>query len=270
MNQRRVEAECWDKTIISFESPHRLQDLCIEPDPVATREIAVEQQTFKIRLANSRDRRESASLLIQRMYAWRGYALTDPAEREPNRVTLVASTDEAVVATLTVGYDSAVGLLVDDLYKPEIDALRREGRRVCELTRLAVDPQVKSKQVLASLFHIAFIYGRRIHGGTDFVIEVNPRHAAFYKRMLGFAELGLEKLCPRVNAPALLLRVDLQWGQAQISQFGGLMEKATGTRSLYPYFFSAQDEVGITQRLKASSPAQDKAPAPDARIARYG
>jgi hypothetical protein len=38
---------------------------------------------------------------------------------------------------------------------------------------------------------------------------VNPRHAGFYEKILGFAVVGAERICPRVNAPALLMRLDL-------------------------------------------------------------
>lgn len=244
------KADNWQNTIISFESPHRLKDLCIaEPDSSESGDVAVRQQTFKIRLATTAHRRESASLLIQKMYSWRGYAASGPSENEPNRVTLLASANEHVLATLTLGYDSPVGLLVDDMYKVEIDELRRQGRKVCELTKLAVDQTVRSKQVLASLFHIAFIYGRNIHGGTDFVIEVNPRHTIFYKRMLGFEDFGGEKMCPRVNAPAVLLRLKLEHAEREIIRVGGLMEEGR-EKSLYPYFFSKGDETGITERLR--------------------
>ena len=36
------------------------------------------------------------------------------------------------------------------------------------------------------LFHIAYIFARRMHDRTDLLIEVNPRHVRFYERMLGF------------------------------------------------------------------------------------
>ena len=245
------DADNWQNTIISFESPHRLRDLCIsEPEPPDSRELAVQQQKFKIRLATTEDRRESASLLIQKMYSWRGYATKPVAEEEPNRITLLAFADEHVIATLTLGFDSEMGLLVDDMYKDKIDTLRKTGRKVCELTRLAIDQNVRSKEVIAALFHIGYIYGKNIHKATDFVIEINPRHALFYKKMLGFEDFGEEKMCPRVSAPAILLRLELDHAEKQITLFGGKKDQARGEKSLYPYFFSKRDELGITERLK--------------------
>lgn len=249
--QRRNPADEWSKTIVEFQSPHKLRELCITPVdmPDGVKNIATEQQKFKIRLATSQDRAHSASLLIQKMYSWRGYD-AGAIQEDPNRVTLLAFDQDVIVGTLTLGLDSPVGLLVDELYKPEVDLLRADTRKVCELTKLAVDENVKSKQVLASLFHIAYIYGHNIHHGTDFVIEVNPRHVQFYKRMLGFRAFGPERYCERVGAPAALLRLELNYAGREIERLGGQGKEVAREKSLYPYFFSRNDELGITTRLQ--------------------
>lgn len=206
---------------------------------------------FKIRLANSEGRRSSASYLIQKMYAWRGYAASGP-QRAPNRVTLVASDAEKALATITVGFDSPdEGLVVEDLYGEEVRRLRATGSRLCEFTKLAVDRNEQSKEVLAMMFHIAYMYAHRMHGCSDLLIEVNPRHVRFYQRMLGFTACGEERLCPRVGAPAVLLWLDLAHAERQIAAYGGHRELAGKVRSLYPFFFSADEESKIVRRLHA-------------------
>lgn len=250
-------ADRWASTIVGlpFESPHSLRKLCIDQAEMsATQELAVEQQKFKIRLANTEDRRGSASLLIQKMYSWRGYQASAVLEGQPNRITLVAVANEQSIGTLTLGFDSSIGLLVDELYREKIDELRSAGRRVCELTKLAVDERIRSKRVLSSLFHIAYIYAHNLHHCTDMVIEINPRHVRFYEHMLGFQRFGAEKMCARVQAPAILLRLDLSYAQEQIRKFGGMMARAKEERSLYPYAFSPDDEIGITTRLGRGTP----------------
>lgn len=246
---RRRDPDDWDKTIIAFQSPYRLKDLCIDQssEPVGG-ETRVSKQEFKVRLANSEDRRKSASLLIEKMYSWRGYD-SPSLNQDPNKITLVAYLDEKVVGTLTLGLDSPRGMVVDQLYKHEADQLRAAGRKPCDITRLAVDQDIKSKNVLAALFHLSFIYGFNIHKATDFLIEVNPRHVFFYQRMLGFEPFGKEKICPRVSAPAVLLRLNLAHAEEQIVRYGGLGAAAPGVKSIYPYFFSREDEFGITRRL---------------------
>lgn len=249
IENRRRDPDEWDKTIVAFQSPYRLKDLCIDQgagSPEA--ETRGSKQEFKVRLATTEDRRKSASLLIEKMYSWRGYE-ADTLGQDPNKITLVAYQEDRVVGTLTLGLDSPNGMVVDQLYKTEADQLRAEGRNICDVTKLAIDQDIKSKDVLGALFHLSVIYGRNIHNATDFLIEVNPRHALFYKRMIGFVPFGEEKLCPRVNAPAVLLKLDLDYANQQVLSYGGLGAAAQGVRSIYPYWFSKEDELGITQRL---------------------
>lgn len=247
--RRRHVADEWERTIIAFQSPYRLKDLCIDQSQdTGGEEMKTTKQEFKIRLAHNDDRRKSASLLIEKMYSWRGYD-ANPLGEDLDRITLVAHQGDTVAGTITLGLDGRKGLVVDELYKAEVDALRGEGRRVAELTKLAVDETTASKAVLAVLFHIAFIYAFHIHKYTDFVIEVNPRHALFYKRMLGFNLIGAEKMCPRVNAPAVLLHLDFEYIDRQITKLGGCLPAPAGEKSLYPFGFSKTDELGIARRL---------------------
>lgn len=62
--------------------------------------------------------------------------------------------------------------------------------------------------MIALLFQISYIYARNLYQATDFFCEVNPRHATPQKRMFGFQQIGKEKICPRVNAPAVLLHLE--------------------------------------------------------------
>ncbi len=206
---------------------------------------------FKIRLANDEGTRSTASYLIEKMYSWRGYASSGP-KAAPNRVTLVASDIARALATITIGFDCEEGLVVDDLYKQEVDSIRGQGAIICEFTKLAVDRDQQSKELLAMMFHIAYMYARRMQLCTDLLIEVNPRHVRFYQRMLGFRQLGPERSCPRVGgAPALLLWLRLKHAQEQIDLNGGRKENYAQARSLYPFFFAPQEEDGIVGRLKA-------------------
>lgn len=207
-------------------------------------------ERFSIRLASDDGRRSLASYLIRKRYGWRGYAVGDAQDAPPNQVTLVASDRERALATISVGFDTPEGLLVDALYREEVSRLRASGARICEFTRLAVESGERSRDVLAMIFHIAYIYARRLNGCTDLLIEVNPRHVRFYRAALGFQVYGPERTCPRVNAPAVLLRLDLAHCEAQIASLGGHRELAERVRSLYPLAFSAQEEDGICGRLR--------------------
>jgi hypothetical protein len=238
-----------DLPIATFALPSGLRDMCIgERGTPANLDHPMDLQVFHIRMANSAGRREAASLLIRKMYGWRGYSIEGGENHEANKITLYAETGGVVVGTMSLCLDSNSLLPADENFGGELDDLRAQGRRLCEPSRLAIDKGV-TKRVFASLIHISYIYAHNIHGFTDYVIEVNPRHVMFYKRMLGFADFGPERNCTRVGAPAVLLRLQLSDMGEQIRKWGGLMEQHGEERSFYPYFFPVQDEPGITSRL---------------------
>ena len=196
------------------------------------------------------------------MYAGRGYRCTAlPDEAAPHRITLTATEDDDTIGTITVGFDSPAGLHVDELFAAETDALRKAGRRLCEFTKLAMDAFVQSKRVLASLFHVAYVCAHRLMGCDDLLVEVNPRHVRFYERMLGFEVCGPERMNPRVDAPAVLMRLRLTHAREQIGRFGGVDEAREADRSLYPHFFSRDQEASIFGRLRQRhlSPSPAKA-----------
>ncbi len=207
--------------------------------------------TYTVECADPHRHDRAVRLLIERMYSWRGLAPVDAdvATARPDRITLVASDESAIFGTVTLGLDGRDGILADALYPEELARLRRRGARLCELTRLAMDTHHNAREVLGALLHLVYIHGRLIHGASDVVIEVHPRHAGFYRRMLGFSPIGEERVCQRVNAPAVLLHLDLRHVDEQIALHGGTSKP--GLRSLYPYFFSPEEQDEILRELGA-------------------
>ncbi|MES2151410.1 MAG: GNAT family N-acetyltransferase [Pseudomonadota bacterium] len=253
MNHPRTETIAFN-----FEGavlPHTLETQTAEHLPSDNiSDVMINEKSFGIRAADTDEGRNRASMLINKMYAWRGYAGTHRIEDNPNRITLSASDKGQVIGTVTLGIDSPLGILADEVFKDKIDPFRANSAKVCEITKLAFDPTVRSKAALASLFHVLFIYGRHIHRCTDVFIEVNPRHRRFYESMLGFKRQCETRTNPRVNAPAVLLWVSLDYVAEQIEKLGGSASAAgtTGSdRSLFPYFFSSREEKGIVHRLLA-------------------
>jgi hypothetical protein len=237
---------------VPFGTEAKLRSMIVDqPDVSGLDEVDLSRRLFKIRAADSFGHRSSASILINRMYATRGYQSSPlPADSVPDRITLTASDEEQLLGTISIGFDSPVGLLCDELYMEEINLLRDAGSRVCEFTKLAMDSVVESKRLLASLFHVAYIYAHRIKGFHFLVIEVNPRHVRYYERMLGFQVRGPQRMNRRVSAPAVLMALDFEHACEQIGRFGGNAELSDSVRSLYPYFFSVGEEAGIVGRLR--------------------
>ncbi|QBI05335.1 N-acetyltransferase [Pseudoduganella albidiflava] len=186
------------------------------------------------------------------MYAWRGYAGTHMLTDDPNRITLTSTDQGEVVGTITIGLDSESGILADELFKPEIDAYRARGARVCEFTKLAFDANGGSRQSMAALWHLAFLHAHDLHHCTHLFIEVNPRHHRFYQKMMGFQLLSEPRMNPRVNAPAYLLCLDLDYMKSEVERVGG-GRAAPGDRSFYTHFYSPREQAGIIGRLKGMS-----------------
>ena len=155
----------------------------------------------------------------------------------------------AVIGTVTLGIDSSIGILADEVFKDQIDLFRNRGAKVCEISKLAFDPTVRSKMALGSLFHILYIYAHHLYQCTDAFIEINPRHRRYYEHMLGFKTLTEVRSNPRVDAPAYLLWLSLEHMGNEIERLGGTSDNPGTERSLYPYFFSKREEIGIANRL---------------------
>lgn len=258
MDRFKTASRSWAKTIVAFESPPRLREVggqAGESAPEATGQVTREDQ-FKIRLAHNDERTRDAKFFVEKRYGEVGYhgAGGPGSSNCPDSITLATYQGEQVIGTQTLGFDVGNGLLADELYKIEIDMLRERGCTVAEITKFALDTKLTSKRFLAAMFNVSYIYLRKLWRYSDVVIEVNPTHAAFYKRMLGFKEIGSERMCPRVHAPAVLLWLDLVEVEKKVAEVAGQHELAKQDRTLYPYFFPSQEEARITDRLLRAEP----------------
>lgn len=200
-----------------------------------------DERVFKIRAADEAGHRSSANILIERRYAWRGLQNASlPQAQTAHRMTFSAVEGDASIGTITVAFDDPSDPVVaEEVFPEEVRALRASGKRVCEFTKLAMDPVDGSRRVLASLFHVAFLVAHHLRGYDTLLLEVVPRHVAYYRRMLGCKILGPERMHTRVHKPVILLSIDFSYIRQQIDIFASHPEMATLERSLYPYAFSA-------------------------------
>ena len=90
-----------------------------------------EQDTLTIRIAESECERRRANILLNRMYAWRGYGTNLRLETSPNSVTFTAGWDQDVLGTLTLTVDSAAGLAVERTFADEIERFRAARNERC-------------------------------------------------------------------------------------------------------------------------------------------
>lgn len=242
LNSLQAERKSWDEresgaVLAAFDEPRAVR--------VNVPEMV---RSITVRLADDHSARNGARMLVNRMYSWRGYGDCHVIPIAPTHETFTASDDETTVGTITLAIDSPAGLAADKIFRDEIDVFRRvPGAKVCELTKLAFDAEVPSKPLLASLFHIVFIYGQRRHRCTDLFIEVNPRHRRFYEAMLGFQPIGELKTNDSVGAPSQLMWLQVSKIRNHIDRHA--RRPGIVARSLYQFFFSPREEDGIYARL---------------------
>jgi N-acyl amino acid synthase FeeM len=191
---------------------------------VATKRFGHPQQSIRASIARSQHELEKARTLVRQRYASRGY-LTSPSGayrtyEDRWMLTLIAEAGNMAVGTMSVRLDGPRGLLADDIYSKELNAIRSAGRRICEFGGLALAEQTDTRTVLTTLFGLAYGVGKVTHDEvTDVLIEVNPQHVGFYRRVFGFVVGGGERLCERVQAPAVLLRTSVDELEARLRAY---------------------------------------------------
>lgn len=212
-----------------------------------------------IKVANSRPLREKAYRLAFSAYRERNYATSQGKEwivaaydRRPDTLTLLAEDASGkATGTITIVYDGPESLPCDEIFREELAELRGDGRRIVEVTRLATNAsRSNSRILLIRLFNWIYIHARLLRNHDDFVIEVNPRHVEFYRKLLGFEVLGRTRPCPRVQgAPAALLRLDLSYAERETARLAGYGAGA-GERTLYAHFLGGNGEKSVLGHLR--------------------
>jgi hypothetical protein len=170
------------------------------------------ERPIKCKLATRPAEWEAAFRLVAANYRERGYEPVHspplrftPYHALPDTVTLVAQAESDVVATLSLVFDNCfLGLPMEVVFGEEINGLRRQGRRLVEVTSLA-DAGLSVREFMAvfrTLMRLLTQYGLGNGAGT-FVISINPRHRAFYRKVMGFVLFGPCRAYPSVqNHPA--------------------------------------------------------------------
>jgi hypothetical protein len=175
---------------------------------------ALEQ--VEVRLARDTDELAAAFSLVHDRYVERGYMKPAPSGHRvalhhalPTTDVFVARSAGRVLATATLIRDSVLELPADTLYGDELAPLRAAGRRVAEVSALAA-AEGASRGVVLRLVALVAVYAARLGRVDDLFVTVNPRHAAFYERVIGFRRVGEVQPYGAVNgAPAVALRLDL-------------------------------------------------------------
>ena len=151
----------------------------------------------------------------------------------PTTIVWIVKINYTVVSTLTQIFDSSFGLPLDEVYEKELNELRLEGRRMVEISALAISRKYRWQNAYMPLFR-NMLHDVLSCEVTDLCIAINPKHRTFYKDILLFEDIGGEKYYPKVNAQSVALRLDLTTAEKRFEQVYGRIKPES---NLHHYFF---------------------------------
>jgi ribosomal protein S18 acetylase RimI-like enzyme len=168
----------------------------------------------------------AAYRLVHEVYVSTGFIHPDPSgmrlrvfETSPDTATFVAKVDGCVVGVLSVVGDSPdLGLPSDSAFKGELDVLRSEGFRLCELTNQAVLGAYRKTAVATELMRCAIAHSIKA-GFHQSIAAVSPSHDGFYE-MVGFRRFGSERsYSEEIYDPVIGMTMDLTHFRRAFSGF---------------------------------------------------
>ena len=194
-----------------------------------------------IQIAKTRDELEQAFSLIYREYINLGY-ITEPNSSHiyltiyhilPETAVFIFKSYLTVISTLTHIFDSKVfGLPMDALYHNELNALRDEDRKLVELSALVTTSRARWRNIFMYLCRAIYWYSV-YKNVDDLCIMVNPKHVKFYKSILFFEDLGPERHYPKMGAPAVALRLDLDNFRVKLRKEYGALDLEYNLRHFF-------------------------------------
>ena len=210
-----------------------------------------EKAKERVEFATEQSRFEKAFQLVYQEYLRKSYCSPNSYQMRfsiynalPDSVTFCLWRRETLVGTASLILDSPLGLPMDDVYHEELSALRTSGRKLCEVSLLALNSDVVSKGILPLyfaerlrclylIFKPIFWYARATIKHTDLCIAVNPIHRNLYTS-LHFEEFGGERIYESVNRNASI---------AMRLRFDGIEERGKITPGLFKLFLGKSLEI---------------------------
>jgi hypothetical protein len=220
----------------------------------------VKPSEFTIKVANTLAEREAVFKQAYQIYLKKGFVCESPQEMlirnydvNPETLILIVQDKEKnVIGSVTLVFDGFSKLPAEKIYGAELNTLRNQNEKIAEISRLVIDPNYRnSKEILVLLFNYLYIYSYFVKSYTCLAIEVNPRHSAYYQELLHFKKIGTLKECPNVkNAPAILMYVNLKYGQEEVLRLSQTKTIESRNRSLYSEFIKPEQENLVAYYLE--------------------
>ena len=170
-------------------------------------------------IATSRRTLTGAFELVYRSYLAKGYIRPHPGRivyrrvfSLPSSCTIVtAAADAEITGTLTLVGDNPLGLQLEATYPREVQSLRDQGRKVAEVTCLAIESACGFRPTFFNLTEL-MIHFAYLQEYDDLLIAVHPRHYRFYWRHFRVFPLGPCRPHGAVGGnPAICCRIELHY-----------------------------------------------------------
>ncbi len=210
-------------------------------------------------IAKTRHDLEQAFALVYRQYLKKGYISKSHNgnlcltlfNALPSSVIFIAKEEDRVIGTVTLIFDSPLGLPMDAAYKPQIDVLRKRGRAVAEVSQLAISEESFDRDCFSMfnfnklmfifrLFKMVLDYGRYHQKINDLCIAINPKQRDLYT-FIGFENMAGLKIYGNANkALAVAKRLNLD----------SFKQKMRRRKALYTIFSSKMDDEVFKDKHK--------------------
>ena len=172
-----------------------------------------------VRIATKRRDLVHALELVYSSYLAKGYVrpsadrmVYQPVFGLPTSRTMVAAwPGEDIAGTLSIVGDNPIGFQLETTYRDEVQLLRDEGRKLAEITCLAIESSggFRPTEIFVALTRFAIHYALW-RGYDDLLIAVHPRHYRFYWRVFRASPLGPPRAHEAVEGhPSLCCRIHL-------------------------------------------------------------
>ena len=194
-----------------------------------------------VKVAETVEEHEQAGRLIHESYVRRGLMpphasglWVTPHGLLPTTMVFVARHGEAIVGTMSLVVDSALGLPMDKIFAEELAPLRQAGRLVAEAGALCVAPDYRNKGVALLLNKLMWRCAKERLSVQDLVIAVHPDVQCLYEAVQLFRRVGPVRMYPGLSGKAALLELDLETAEERMAKaFGHRGADATNPHYLY-------------------------------------
>jgi ribosomal protein S18 acetylase RimI-like enzyme len=255
MKSRRLSK--WHRWIT--RAPQAALRLALPRLPVAARKALVRASVdvpaeipadLVLKIATSKAELEGAFRLVHDAYVAEGFMKPDPSRLRatkfhllPTTTTLIAKIGDDVVATLSVVQDGAFGVPMDAAF--DLSELRRGGRRMAEISSLAVAPAYRRRGTILWLITKLMLRYSVDHLGLDlWVASANPKHNFLYESVWNFRRLACAPVAHYAfanGAPAVPWYAELDsWMLELYAAYGECKPK-----TCLPRFYNEPDPVSL-------------------------